>query len=144
MLIGEHIHTLDDKNRVSLPAKFKKFLGKEVVITVGLDQCLFIFTVSEWKTISATLLERSFLQADNRSFNRYMFGAAEMLPVDASGRILIPEHLKVRAGLGNKVAFIGLGNRLEVWNEDTWNSYKNKVEQSADTLAEKLGGVGVI
>lgn len=144
MLIGEHIHTLDDKNRVSLPAKFKKFLGKEVVITGGLDQCLFIFTVSEWKTISATLLERSFLQADNRSFNRYMFGAAEMLPVDASGRILIPEHLKVRAGLGNKVAFIGLGNRLEVWNEDTWNSYKNKVEQSADTLAEKLGGVGVI
>ncbi len=144
MLIGEHIHTLDDKNRISLPAKFKKFLGKEVVITGGLDQCLFIFTVSEWKTISATLLERSFLQADNRSFNRYMFGAAEMLPVDASGRILIPEHLKVRAGLGNKVAFIGLGNRLEVWNEATWNSYKGKVEQSADTLAEKLGSVGVL
>ncbi len=144
MLIGEHIHTLDDKNRISLPAKFKKFLGKEVVITGGLDQCLFIFTVSEWKTISATLLERSFLQADNRSFNRYMFGAAEMLPVDANGRILIPEHLKVRAGLGNKVAFIGLGNRLEVWNEATWNSYKGKVEQSADTLAEKLGSVGVL
>ena len=93
MLIGEYIHTIDAKNRISLPAKFRKEMGKVVVITPGLDQCLFIFTVAEWAKVSKRLSDSdsdlSFLRANQRSFNRNMFGQATDVEVDSIGRILI-------------------------------------------------------
>src|SRR4051812_5973058 len=99
MLIGEYIHTIDEKNRMSLPVKFRKEMGKVVVLAPGLDNSIFMFTVKEWEKIAARLSESSMLQADNRSFNRFMFGGAVEIEVDASGRILLPEFLKDRAGL---------------------------------------------
>lgn len=144
MLIGEYTHTLDDKNRLSLPAKFRKEVGKNLVITPGLDSCLFVFTEKEWKAISSKLSESSILQSDNRSFNRFMFGGASEVAVDALGRILIPDFLRDRAGLKGKVALVGVQNRIEVWNEKAWNEYKKVVEEKADELAEKLGNVGVL
>jgi MraZ protein len=144
MLIGEYTHSIDDKNRVSLPAKFRTEMGKKIVITPGLDSCLFIFTSKEWQKIEERLNQSSLLQADNRSFNRFMFGGAVDTEVDANGRILIPDFLKERAGLKSKVVIIGVSSRLEVWNEKTWVDYKKVVEKQADTLAEKLGQVGVL
>ncbi len=144
MLIGEFIHTIDEKNRISLPAKFRKEMGKDLVITPGLDQCLFVFTKSEWKKISEKLSGFSMLAADNRSFNRFMFGGATEVSVDAIGRVLLPDFLKERAGLRAKAALVGVQNRLEIWNEKSWAAYKEKVEKQADALAEKLGGAGVI
>ncbi len=141
MLIGEYKHSLDDKNRLSLPAKFRKELGKKVVVTPGLDGCLFLFTLAEWKRISASLSERSLLQSDNRSFNRYMFGGAVEAEIDAIGRILVPDFLRERAGLKGKVAVVGIDNRVELWNEKSWSEYKAVVEREADKLAEKLGTV---
>ena len=100
MLIGEYIHTIDEKNRVSLPVKFRKEMGKKIIITPGLDQCLFIFTLKEWARVSKRLSDSdsdlSFLKADKRSFNRFMFGRAAEVDVDSIGRILIPEFLKER------------------------------------------------
>ncbi len=144
MLIGEYIHTLDDKNRVSLPVKFRKELGKSMVITPGLDNCLFVFTMKEWEKIAARLSESSLLQSDNRSFNRFMFGGAVQVEVDSIGRILLPDFLKDRANLKSKVVWIGVQNRLEIWNEKAWSEYKQVVEKQADTLAERLGGIGVL
>lgn len=144
MLIGEYIHTLDEKNRVSLPAKFRAELGKRVVLAPGLDKSIFMFAVAEWKKISERLAENSMLQADNRSFNRFMFGGAHEVDVDTSGRILIPDFLKERAGLKKTIAVIGVQNRVEIWSEKTWGEYKKVVETQADQLAEKLGGVGVL
>ncbi len=144
MLIGEYIHQLDEKNRISLPMKFRKEMGKKIVVAPGFDQCLFIFTVSEWKNISAKLSESSWLQSDNRSFNRFMFAGASEVDVDSIGRILIPDFLKDRAGLVGKTAIIGVNNRLEVWNDKVWSEYKAMVEKKADSLAEKLGNVGVL
>lgn len=144
MLIGEYIHTLDEKNRVSLPAKFRLELGKRVVLAPGLDKSIFMFAVEEWKKISERLAENSMLQADNRSFNRFMFGGAHEVDVDTSGRILIPDFLKERAGLKKTIAVIGVQNRVEIWSEKTWGEYKKVVETQADQLAEKLGGVGVL
>src|SRR3989344_4236643 len=98
MLIGEYIHTVDEKNRVSLPSKFRKEMGKSVIITPGLDKCLFVFTTKEWgkvsKRLSDTDSDLSFLTADKRSFNRFMFGPAVEVEVDSIGRILIPDFLK--------------------------------------------------
>jgi MraZ protein len=144
MLIGEYIHAIDEKNRVSLPAKFKSELGKKVVLAPGLDGSIFMFSVSEWEKISSKLAENSMLQADNRSFNRYMFGGAQEVEVDGSGRILIPDFLKSRGRLSGKIAIIGVQNRAEIWNERAWAKYKLGVEGQAETLAEKLGNVGAL
>jgi MraZ protein len=143
MLIGEYIHTIDEKNRVSLPAKFRKEMGKKVIITPGLDQCLFIFTTKEWVKVSKRLSDSdsdlSFLKKDKRSFNRFMFGRASEVEIDTIGRILIPDFLKERINLTGKAVLVGVEDRVEVWNEKTWSEYKKVVEQEADQLAEKLG-----
>ena len=144
MLIGEYTHTLDDKNRMSLPVKFRKELGKSIVVAPGLDNCLSIFTTKEWQRISEKLSDSSMIASDNRSFSRFMFGQAVVLDVDGNGRILIPENLKNRSGLSNKVVVIGVENRAEIWNEKAWNDYKKVVEGQADALADKLGQVGVL
>lgn len=145
MLIGEYTHTIDDKNRVSLPSKFRSLLGKKIVITPGLDQCLFAFTVQEWGKIAAKLSENSsMLSTDMRSFTRYMFGGASEVEVDSTGRILVPDFLRERANLKNKVVMIGVQNRLEIWNEKSWTDYKKQVEKQADSLAEKLSGLGIM
>ena len=144
MLIGEYIHTIDDKNRLSLPAKFRQEMGKKVVVTPGLDGCLFVFTLTQWEKISGKLGESSILQGDTRSFNRYMLGGASEAEVDSLGRVLIPDFLRERANLKEKVAVVGVQSRVELWNEKQWQSYKTSVEKQADTLAEKLGNVGVL
>lgn len=142
MLIGEYIHTIDKKNRVSLPFKFRRELGKKLIITPGLDQCLFLFTQKEWgkvsKRLSNTDSDLSFLKGDRRSFNRFMFGRAAEVEVDSIGRILVPDFLKERIKISEKVAIIGVEDRVEIWNDKTWSQYKDKVEKEADQLAEKL------
>ena len=146
MLIGTYNHTIDDKNRLSLPAKFRQEMGKKVVITPGLDSCLFIFTVKEWEKISERLSvkESSMLQADNRSFNRYLLGGAVEVEVDTVGRMLLPEHLRDSADLKTKVVFIGVCDRVELWDEARWQTYRKEVERKADALAEKLGQAGML
>lgn len=128
MLIGEYIHTIDEKNRMSLPAKFRSELGKKIIITPGLDQCLFIFTMKEWTKVSKRLSnsesDLSFLQSDKRSFNRFMFGRAAEVDLDSIGRILIPTFLKDRINLKNSAVVVGVEDRVEIWNEKVWTEYK--------------------
>jgi len=144
MLIGEYTHIIDDKNRLSLPARFRAEMGKKVVVTPGLDGCLFVFTLKQWEKISGKLGESSLLQGDTRSFNRYMLGGAAEAEVDSLGRVLIPDFLRERATLKEKVAIVGVQSRVELWNDKKWQEYKRGVEGQADTLAEKLGSVGVL
>lgn len=144
MLIGEYIHTIDEKKRLSLPVKFRKEMGKKIVLTSGLENCLWIFTLKQWQTISTKLSEMNMLRADNRSFNRYMFGSATEVEVDALGRMLVPDFLVERANLKGKVALIGVQDRVEIWNEEAWQNYKGVVEKEADQLAEKLGNAGLL
>jgi MraZ protein len=143
MLIGEYIHTIDEKNRISMPVKFRKELGKKIIITPGLDSCLFIFTTKEWKKVSSRLSDTnadlSFLKADQRSFNRYMFGRAAEVEIDSIGRILIPEFLKERIGLKNSAAIIGVKDRVEIWNDKVWSQNQEIVEKQSGALAESLG-----
>lgn len=144
MLIGEYTHSIDDKNRLSFPVKFRKTMGKTVVVTPGLDKCLFVFTTKEWDKIAEKLANSSMLQADTRSFNRYLLGGAVEVAVDAQGRILVPDFLKDRAGLRGKVAVVGVHTRVELWDDTTWKAYQKDVEANADSLAERLGTIGVL
>ncbi|MEX0935182.1 MAG: division/cell wall cluster transcriptional repressor MraZ [Candidatus Paceibacterota bacterium] len=144
MLIGEYTHTLDDKKRISLPAKFRRELGKTVVLTRGLDNCLFLYSLSRWEQISEKLTQLSFGQSDSRNLNRFMLSGAVEANVDSSGRILIPDVLKEFASLEDKVILAGVGNRVEVWNTESWEECKERIESQADMLAERLGDVGMI
>src|SRR3989338_1910964 len=142
MLIGEYIHTIDEKNRVSVPFKFRKKLGKKIIVTPGLGQCLFIFTAAEWAKVSKKLSDSdsdlSFLSADQRSFNRYMFGRAAEVEIDSIGRILLPEFLQEGIRLRDNAAIIGVKDRVEIWNEKAWSEQKARVAKQAEDLAEKL------
>ena len=144
MLIGEHTHTLDTKKRLSLPSKFRKELGKTIVVTKGLDACLFVYSVKEWKKFQDKLGELSMGQGDTRAFSRYFLGGAVEVDIDSAGRILIPDFLKNLAGLKSKVMVVGLGSRVELWDEKKWSSYQSALETKADLVAEKLGDIGMI
>jgi MraZ protein len=143
MFIGEYTHSIDDKSRISLPSKFRKEMGKKVVITRGLDNCLFVYPVLAWKKIAEKIGMLGMGQADTRGFNRFMFAGAVEADVDSIGRVLVPEFLKQFASLSEKVVFAGVHDRVEMWNEAVWIEYKGKIEKQGDVLAQKLGDIGV-
>ena len=144
MLLGEYIHILDTKKRISLPVRFRKEVGKKVVVTRGLDNCLFVYSLKNWEKISEKLQGLSMGQADQRGFNRFMLSGAVEVDLDSVGRILIPDFLKDFAGLKGKAILLGVNDRIEIWNETSWNIYKKRIERQADKMAEKLGDIGVI
>jgi MraZ protein len=143
MFIGEYTHTVDDKKRISLPSKFKKELGTKVVVTRGLDNCLFLFPWKTWSEISKEMSNLDMKQADARGFSRFMFSGAVEIDVDSMGRILVPDYLKEFGDLKSPVVFAGVHNRIEIWNEKRWDAYKKRIESEAEGLAEKLGSIGI-
>lgn len=143
MFIGEYSHAVDDKKRVTLPAKFKSELGKKVVVTRGLDNCLFLFPHKTWEAISGEMAKLGMMQADTRGFSRFMFSGAAEIEVDSMGRILVPDYLKEFAGLKSSVVFAGVHDRIELWNDKRWSDYKKRIETDADAMAEKLGSIGI-
>lgn len=142
MLIGQYLHSIDDKKRISLPSKFRKEIGKKLVATYGLENCLFLYPLKEWAKISEEIGKLGMLKSDTREFNRFMFGGAVEVEVDTLGRILIPEYLREFAAIKDKAVFIGVHKRIEIWNEAKWEEYKKKVVSQADSLAEKLSQTG--
>ena len=143
MLIGEYLHTLDNKKRVAVPAKFRKEIGKKAVITKGLDGCLVVYPFEEWKIVAEKLSNLPTGQLNNRNFVRILLANASEAEIDSLGRILVPDYLKNHAELGEKVVMVGVYKRFEIWNEKRWEEYKSKVERETDALAEKLGELGV-
>ncbi len=144
MFIGEYEHSLDEKKRVSLPKAFRMALGKKVVMTRGLDNCLFVYSLSAWEKFASKLQELSFVQADTRGFSRFMLSGAAEVEVDGAGRILIPEHQKAFAGLKKTIVFAGVSDRVEIWESDRWSTYKARILKQGDALAEKLGEIGAL
>ena len=144
MLIGEYTHRIDEKKRLSLPSKFRKELGKKMIITHGLDNCIFVYPEKEWQKVAEKLSNLGVGQADSRGFNRFMLGGAVEVSLDSIGRILIPDFLKEFAKLKVKVALIGVHSRVEIWDQGTWRDYKKNIQKKADSLAQKLGDVGAI
>ncbi|MAZ40566.1 cell division/cell wall cluster transcriptional repressor MraZ [bacterium] len=143
MLIGEYKHTLDKKKRVAVPARFRKELGKKIILTRGFDKCLFIYPLKEWSKLSEKLETLPIGKSDTRNLNRFMFSGAVPTDIDSLGRIVIPDFLKDFAGLKTKVVMVGVHGRAEVWDEKTWNAYKGGISKKADDVAEKLGDLGV-
>jgi MraZ protein len=143
MLLGEYQHNLDIKGRVAVPAKFRDNLRAGAIITRGLDNCLFIFTASEWEALARKLVALPLAQANSRAFTRLMLAGAMDVEIDTQGRILIPDYLRKYAGLSKQVIIAGLYNRIEVWDATVWAQYKQKTEGASQEIAEKLGELGI-
>ena len=143
MFIGEYQATLDEKSRIAVPVKFRAELKGKVVVTKGLDNSLFLYTLNEWKKLGEKLASLPISTSNNRAFSRHMLGGAMDLEMDKQGRIILPAYLKEFAKIQKKVVVAGLYNRVEIWSEELWKVYKTQTEAASNTIAEQLGNLGV-
>jgi len=139
MFIGEYLHTLDPKNRVSLPAKFRKELGRAVVMTRGLDNCLSVYPKKVWVKEAEGRVVHAGGTAAARGLARLFLAGAMEAEVDTAGRVLIADHLKNFAGLKSKAVIVGVADRVEIWEAAAWQKYTASIERDANAFAETLG-----
>ena len=138
MFIGEYHHSIDPKGRLSLPVRFKSELAGGAVLTRGIDNCLFLWPKNAWTLFVNKIQSLPLTQANPRAFARLMLGCAMEVELDAQGRILIPNYLEDYAKLGKKAVIIGLNDRLEIWDEDSYKDYQIKTEKASAEIAEQL------
>ena len=143
MFIGEYRHTLDNKNRLIMPAKFRDELGSNFVITKGLDNCLFIYSGDEWKNIENKLKSLPMTNKDARAFVRFFFAGATECEIDKQGRALIPANLKEFAKIDKDAVIIGVSTRLELWSLEEWNKFNSDANISYEDVAEKMSQLGI-
>jgi MraZ protein len=143
MFLGEYQHSLDSKGRITVPAKLREQLGEKFVATKGLDNCIFLYPMDEWRIIEEKLRSLPFTRADVRSFARFFFSGASELEVDRQGRTLIPVNLRDYASIDKELIIIGVGSRIEIWSADKWGQYTQDAESSYEEIAESLVDLGI-
>ena len=139
MFLGEYLHTFDPKNRISLPSKFRKDLGRIVVVTRGLDHCLYVYSRKAWEKQAREYAAEVNGSAARRGLARLFLAGSFEAEVDSAGRILIPENLKSFASISEKAVVAGVADRVEIWEEGAWKRYTTAIERDADAFAEKVG-----
>jgi MraZ protein len=138
MLLGEHEHTLDDKHRLTLPAKLREQLGEHVVVTRGLDGCLSVYSGAEWERLARRVGTLDPLSSASRTMQRYVFASAGEAEVDRQGRIVIPTRLLESVGISREVTVTGVWDHIEIWDRAAWRDRRETVEGSAEDVAERL------
>lgn len=139
MLLGEFDHTLDDKNRLTLPAKFRQALGDGVVVTRGMDGCLVVYTRQGFDRFVEDRLEGlNPFSREARQMNRFIFAGATETELDKQGRIMVPAPLLEHAGLGREVVVAGVRDHVEIWDRAAWREQLRDVEGSVELVAERL------
>lgn len=139
MIIGEYTYSIDEKKRLLVPAKFRPSLGRKAVMTRGIDNCLVVYPLAVWESLTKKWEGLPTGQIDARGFTRIMLSGAIDVELDKLGRILIPDHLKNYAFLKKNVVVIGLSNRIEIWDDIKWKEYKDKIEKTVSDMAQQLG-----
>ena len=139
MLLGAHEHTIDDKNRLTLPAKFRQAFADGVVVTRGLDGCLYAYRRPDWaRLVESRLAEVDPLRAEGRRLERFFYSGATETELDKQGRVMIPRELIDHAKLGREVVVAGVYDHLEIWDRKAWRDQMREVEGSAEHVAERL------
>ena len=138
MLMGEYHHNIDDKGRLILPSKFRNDLGDEFIITRGLEECLFVYPKTEWDKITQQLNKLPFTKKDARSFMRFFLSGATAVEFDKQGRINITSPLVSYADLKKECVIIGVGDRLEIWDQEKWNNFFDTNKDDLSMIAEGL------
>jgi MraZ protein len=138
MLLGQHEHSLDDKNRLTLPAKLREALGERVVVTSGLDGCLYAYAHDDWQHHAARIRELDPLGRESRLMQRHFFASAVTADLDKQGRMVLPASLLQSAGIDREVTVAGVYDHLEIWDRAKWREHLAEVEGSAEHVAERL------
>lgn len=136
--MGEYQHSLDEKGRVIIPARFRDALGASFVITRGLDNCLFVYPQSEWSLLENKMKSLPFTRSDARAFTRFFFSGAVECELDKQGRVNIPNNLRSYGKLDKDCVIIGVSNRVEIWGKEHWEQYFQSSEESFNEIAEKI------
>jgi MraZ protein len=138
MFLGQYEHTIDEKGRLIVPAKYREPLGDNFIITYGLDVCLFVYSLEEWKTLAEKLKLLPLGQRDARAFKRILFSRATNCTIDSQGRVIIMKYLRDYARIDKEVMIIGVSDRIEIWSKDIWQKYFDKIEESYEDIAERV------
>ena len=138
MLMGEFHHNIDDKGRIIIPSRFREELGDSIIVTRGLEDCLFIYSENEWSKVVFKLKTLPFTKKDARSFTRMFLSGATNAEFDKQGRIKIAIPLVEYASLQKECIIIGVNDRLEIWAKEKWNSFMTKVSENLSDLADHL------
>ena len=138
MLIGEYHHNIDEKGRLIIPSKFRDEIGKEFIVTRGLDGCLFIYAKGQWEKIVTKLQTLPFTKKDARTFNRFFLSSATVCEFDRQGRINIPSNLINYASIQKECTIIGVNDRLEVWASDKFDALIEENTSAIEGVAENL------
>lgn len=143
MFMGEYQHSLDAKGRLIIPAKFREDLGEGVVLTRGLDNCLFLFPSDEWSILETKLKTLPLTKSGARQFVRFLFSGATESDLDKQGRINLPVNLREFACIEKDAVVIGVSNRVEIWSKEKWDSYVESAEESFEDIAENIVDLGI-
>lgn len=138
MLMGEFHHTIDEKGRLIIPSKFREELGNNFIITRGLEECLFIYSMENWNKITSKLNSLPFTKRDARSFTRFFLSGATAAEFDKQGRINITSPLVSYAELKKECVIIGVGDRLEIWSSEKWNNFYEENKENLSNIAENI------
>ena len=142
MFVGEFSHTIDDKGRLTIPAKFRDELEGGVVITRGLDGCLWAYPRYEWEKLAEKISQQPSTNRAVRNFVRFMFSSAFDSIPDRQGRVIIPQNLRDYAGIESEATVIGVMNRVEIWKPATWTDVFSKVEEDPEAIVAQLHELG--
>lgn len=143
MLFGEYSHNIDVKGRLAIPAKLRDALGDKVVITKGLDGCLFVYDMQEWQKLEEKLSTMPMTRKNSRDFVRFLFSGACETEFDKQGRVSLPANLRQHASLDKDCVIIGVGRRAEIWDAAKWTAYNEATAEDVGALAEELADLGI-
>jgi MraZ protein len=144
MFFGKFGHTIDEKGRLTIPSKYRETLDKGLVLTRGLDHCLYIFPMEEWERLSLKIQQLLMTDSDSRHFISFLFSEACDCVPDRQGRVVIPSELRDYAALDSNVVVTGSHNHLEIWNTDTYRAFKTEIESDPQGLAQRISGLGIL
>lgn len=142
MFIGEFNHTVDDKGRVTIPARYRQELEDGGIVTRGLDGCLVLYPDLEWKVLTEKVKELPMTDRRARDFRRFFYGSAAEAALDRQGRILIPAYLREYASVGSEATVVGMDTYIEIWNPETWHNTRQGVEAGEDN-ADRWTELGI-
>ncbi|WP_129628174.1 division/cell wall cluster transcriptional repressor MraZ [Candidatus Oscillochloris fontis] len=143
MFLGEFEHSIDDKGRVAIPARFREDLSEGMVLTRGFDACLQAFPRSIWQQLAQKVSSLSLGSPEARTLRRMLFSNAAEVEIDRQGRILVPQNLREYAGLAEQVVISGMDTYFEIWATDRWRSVMEQLDTSGAGIAAQLAAVGI-
>ena len=138
MFIGEYSHNIDAKGRLIIPNKFREELHSSFILTIGLDNCLTVYSLDQWKKIFEEINRLPNTKEATRKYVRVLTSSATECVLDSQGRILIPSKLTKAAGIVKECVIVGANDHIEIWNKDSWDSYFDDAAKQFEDVAENL------